>query len=115
MAAPPERGWLLVAEQVVHHPSSLTVHRRRDMRVDIERDGDRRVAEHVADDSRVNTLAQQKAGGRVPRVVKPDRVRDAGEQLQPAPALPIASLPTASGHRVGKDGVPSRRDHDRIA
>ncbi len=43
-------GWhsdRLGSQQLVHGPRRLPVHRRRDVAVDVERDGDRRMAEHL--------------------------------------------------------------------
>src|SRR5690348_2405783 len=60
----------LAAQKLVHHTRGLTVHRWRHMPVHIERDCDRRMAEHFAHDLRIHTAAEQKRGSRVARAVE---------------------------------------------
>ena len=47
------------AEQVVHDARGLAVHRQRHLAVDIKRDRDRRLAEHLWRDLRMDAAAQQ--------------------------------------------------------
>jgi hypothetical protein len=60
------------SKQTLHRRGCLAVHRRRDVGVDVKRQGDRRVAEDLLDELRVSTCGELQRGVRVPDVVKAD-------------------------------------------
>lgn len=61
---------ILIVEQCVERVGGVMLHRRRHMRVQVERDGDVGVAEHFADDLRVDAGSEEECGSGVTKVVE---------------------------------------------
>ncbi len=75
------KGWLWYAlwygsslrpDDRIEGRGRVLLHRRDDVRVEIEGDRDRDVAEHLGDDLRMHASAEQDRRGRVTEVVEAD-------------------------------------------
>ena len=71
--------------QLVDRIRRLALHRRRDMRVPVERDGDRGVTEHLGNDLWMNDATEHQTRRRVTQIVKADSWK-AGPVKQPIEA-----------------------------
>lgn len=58
-------------QDIVHGLHSLLLHVGKDVRVQVQGDGDGRVPEHLLDDLRVDSLHKEQRGTRVPQIVEP--------------------------------------------
>ncbi len=75
----------------------MRLHVGQDVAVDVQRNGDGRVAQDLADDLGIHAAAEQQRGGGVPQVVK-----SILSQFRPALILPRPSAPRRGAVRVGQ-------------
>ena len=86
------REQLRTRQEIVHGARRISLHGRRYVRIEIQRNRDGRVAEHLGDDLGVDSLPEQQRRRRVPQVVlvptsaqtrlcRPPRYADIGQEV----------------------------------